>query len=201
MHEDHLKVFGQVLERLHTHNLKINLAKCFLGNKEVSYLGFTITPEGIKLGENKLNAIKDAKPLADVNTIPSFIGLCNFFRTHIKNFAMIAAPLFQLTRNNLGYKGGQLPKDTMDAFCTLQNSLTSEPIMAFPRADWQYALITDAATGTADTAGCLSAILTQKDNFDNYYAILDASCQLKNHKKLFSFLTGICPCSVGNGRL
>jgi hypothetical protein len=101
----------------------------------VSYLGFTITPEGIKLGENKLNAIKDAKPLADVNTIPSFIGLCNFFRTHIKNFAMIAAPLFQLTRNNLGYKGGQLPKDTMDAFCTLQNSLTSEPIMAFPRAD------------------------------------------------------------------
>jgi len=25
--------------------------------------------------------------------------------------------------------------------------------MAFPRADRQYALITDAATGTADTAG------------------------------------------------
>jgi hypothetical protein len=51
----------------------------------------------------------------------------------------------------------------MDAFCILQNSLTSEPVMAFPRADRQYALITDAATGTADTARGLGAILTQKD--------------------------------------
>ncbi len=51
--------------------------------------------------------------------------------------------------------------------------------MAFPRADRQYALITDAATGTADTPGGLGAILTQKDQFDNYYAISYASRQLK----------------------
>jgi Reverse transcriptase (RNA-dependent DNA polymerase) len=37
-HEEHLKVLEQVLERLHSHNLKINLDKCFFGNKEVSYL-------------------------------------------------------------------------------------------------------------------------------------------------------------------
>jgi hypothetical protein len=62
-HEDHVKVLEQVLQRLHSHNLKINLDKCFFGNKEVSYLGFTLTPEGIKPGKNKLKAIKDAKPL------------------------------------------------------------------------------------------------------------------------------------------
>jgi hypothetical protein len=28
-HEDHLKVLDQVLDRLHTHNLKIDLDKCF----------------------------------------------------------------------------------------------------------------------------------------------------------------------------
>ncbi len=39
--------------------------------------------------------------------------------------------------------------------------------MAFPRSDRQYALITDAATGTADFSGGLGAILTQidKDGF------------------------------------
>ncbi len=58
--------------------------------------------------------------------------------------------------------------------------------MAFPRADRQYALITDAGTGTADTAGGLGAILTQKDEFDNYYAISYASRQLKDHKKNYS---------------
>jgi hypothetical protein len=50
----------------------------------------------------------------------------------------------------------------MDAFCILKNSLVSVPVMAFPRADRQYARITDAATGMADTAGGLGAILTQK---------------------------------------
>ncbi len=99
---------------------------------EVSYLGFTLTPAGIKPGKNKFKSIKNAKPPTDIKTIRSFVGLCNFFRTHIKNFATIAVPLFKLTRKDLGYKGGPLPKEAMDAFCIPQNSLTSEPVMAFP---------------------------------------------------------------------
>ena len=35
-HEDHLKILEQVLQQLHSHNLKINLDKCFFGNKEVT---------------------------------------------------------------------------------------------------------------------------------------------------------------------
>jgi hypothetical protein len=112
-HEDHVKVLEQVLQCLHSHNLKINLEKCFFGNQEVSYLGFTLTPEGIKPGKNKLKAIKDAKPPTDVKTIQSFVGLCNFFCTHIKNFAIIAASLFRLTRKDSVYKGGPLPKEAM----------------------------------------------------------------------------------------
>jgi len=81
-HEDHLKVLEQILERLHSHNLKINLDKCFFGNKEVSYLGFTLTPAGIKPGKSKLKAIKNAKPPTDVKTIRSFVGLGDVFRTH-----------------------------------------------------------------------------------------------------------------------
>jgi hypothetical protein len=63
-----------------------------------SYLGFTLTPEGIKPGKNKLKAIQHAKAPKDVKMIRSFMGLCNFFRTHIKDFAVIAAPLFKHTR-------------------------------------------------------------------------------------------------------
>ncbi len=49
-------------------------------------------------GKNKLKAIKDIKPTTDIKNIWSFVGLCNFFRTHIKDFALIAAVLFKLTR-------------------------------------------------------------------------------------------------------
>jgi hypothetical protein len=99
---------------------------------------------------------------------------------------IIAAPLFKLTHKDSGYKGGPLPKEAMDTFCILKNSLVSEPVMAFPRADQKYALITDAATGTADSPGGLGTILTQKDKFDNYYTISYASRQLKDHEKNYS---------------
>jgi hypothetical protein len=58
--------------------------------------------------------------------------------------------------------------------------------MAFPRVDLQYALITDAATGTSDTTGVLGAILTQIDKDCNHFAISFASCQLKDHEKNYS---------------
>ncbi len=71
----------------------------------------------------------------------------------------------------------------MAAFINLRKQLISEPVMAFPRLDRQYALIMDAATGTADTPGGLGAILTQVDKDGKFYAISFASCQLKDHEK------------------
>jgi hypothetical protein len=185
-HEKHLQVLDQVLARLHKNHLKINLEKCVFSNKEVSYLGFTLTPDGIKPGKNKLKAIKDAKRPTDIKTIRSFVGLCNFFRTHIKDFALIAAPLCKLTRKDSGYKSGPLPEKALKAFYILQKQLTSEPVMAFPKADRQYALITNATTGTADTPGGLGAILTKVDKEGNFHAISFASRQLKDHEMNYS---------------
>ena len=68
-HERHLQTLEQVLQRLQQNHLKINLEKCIFGNIEVSYLGFTLTPEGIKPGKNKLKAIETAKIPEDVKTI------------------------------------------------------------------------------------------------------------------------------------
>ncbi len=185
-HERHLQILEQELDRLQQNHLKINLEKCIFSNKEVSYLGFTLTPEGIKPSKNKLKAIQTAKAPADVKTIRSFVGLCNFFWTHIKDFAVIAAPLFRLTRKDSGYKGGPLPEAAMDAFINLRKQLISEPVMAFPRIDHQYALITDVATGMADIPGGLGAILTQVDKDGKFYAISFASRQLKDHENNYS---------------
>ena len=61
-HEKHLEALEQVLTRLHQHHLKINLDKCLFGDQQVSCLGFTLTPEGIKPGEAKLKTIRNATP-------------------------------------------------------------------------------------------------------------------------------------------
>ena len=48
------------MSRLSENNMKINIAKCFFGNTEVNYLGFRLTPEGIKPGKDKLKAAEKA---------------------------------------------------------------------------------------------------------------------------------------------
>ena len=185
-HEEQLQSLSAVLGRLVHHGLKINLDKCFFGNEEVSYLGFTLTPQGIVPGKDKLQAIKDAKPPTDIKMIRSFIGLCNFFRTHIKNFATISQPLTQLTRKDTSYKGGTLPPQAMRAFLQLKLALTSEPVVAYPRADRQYALIVDASTGNATTEGGMGAILTQVDNNGTFHVISYGSRQLIKHERNYS---------------
>jgi hypothetical protein len=76
IHDKHLEVLEQVLMRLQRNHLMINLEKCIFGNKEVSYVGFTLTLEGIKPVKNILKAIEQANPPNEVKTIQSFMGLC-----------------------------------------------------------------------------------------------------------------------------
>ena len=70
-----LSILDLVMERLASNGLKINLDKCVFGNQEVSYLGFTLTPNGISPGKDKLQAIRDAKAPTDLKMVRSFIGL------------------------------------------------------------------------------------------------------------------------------
>ncbi len=184
IHERHLQVLEQVLMKLHKNHLKINLDKCLFGDQQVSYLWFTLTPQGIKPGKAKLKAIKSSEPPNDVKSIRSFVGLCNFFRNHIPNFAITAAPLFKLTHQDSGYISGPLPKSAYEAFKTLQRQLGDEPTLAFPRADQSYLLITNAFTPTTNLPGGLCAMLAQKDEEGETHIILHASRQLTENKKI-----------------
>ena len=185
-HSEQLEILSAVLGRLVHYGLKINLDKCIFGNEEVSYLGFTLTPNGIVPGKDKLQAIKNATPPTDIKMVRSFIGLCNFFRTHIKNFSTLSQPLTKLTRNDSNYKGGTLPPEAMRAFLQLKLALTSDPVVAYPRADRHYALIVDASTGTATTEGGMGAILTQVDKQGTFHVISYGSRQLIKHEKNYS---------------
>jgi hypothetical protein len=82
-HEEHISTLGQVLGCLVQQNIKINLQKCVFGSKEVSYLGFRLTEEGIKPGTDKLKAVKNAPPPSNVHEVRQFLGLCYFFRGHV----------------------------------------------------------------------------------------------------------------------
>jgi hypothetical protein len=83
--------------------LKLNLKKCEFGTENVSYLGYGLTPDEILLRSDKLKAVHYSE-------VRQFIGLCNFFKSHIINFAQIGAPLHKLTSKETKQKNGELPQ-------------------------------------------------------------------------------------------
>jgi hypothetical protein len=101
------------------------------------------------------------------------------FRSHCRHIIQADEKGFRLQIRTV-------PEKALKAFYILQKQLTSEPVVAFPKSDRQYALITDAATGTDDTPGGLGAILTQVDKDGNFHAISFASRQLKDHEMNYS---------------
>ena len=185
-HEEHLRTLDAVFTRLASHNLRVNLKKCDFGSSETSYLGFRLSKDGIFPGTDKLKAVRDARPPENVKQIRQFLGLCNFFRGHIQNFAQITSPLTHLTRKDSGWKRGKLPENALRAFRHLQSLLCSQPVLAYPRSDRQYALITDASFGDENTAGGLGAILTQMDDKGRFYVIAYASRKLQKYEQNYT---------------
>ena len=185
-HESHLQTFEKVLERMVQHGIKLNLEKCVFGSKEVGYLGFRLTETGIKPGIDKLKAVAKAPAPTSVKEVRQFLGLCNFFRNHVRNFSQISAPLTEMTKKECHWKGGELPAKAMTAFRELQSYLCSEPIIDFPRRDRAYALITDASLGDDKKAGGLGAILAQIDKKGEFYAVAYASRGLQKHEKNYT---------------
>ena len=185
-YEEHLLVLDAIFTNLSIHGLKVNLEKCHFGCKKVAYLGFHLTEEGIKPGSDKLKTVAAANPPTNVHEIRQFLGLCNFFRTHVRNFAQISAPLTALTRKDSAWKSGPLPEDARIAFRELQSYLCSEPVVDYPRRNRPYALITDAALGDDKSPGGLGAILTQVDEQGEYRVISYASRKLQTHEKNYT---------------
>lgn len=57
--EEHIENLRQVFERLKSANLKMNLKKCCILQKQVSFLGHVVSENGISTDPSKLESIKN----------------------------------------------------------------------------------------------------------------------------------------------
>ena len=94
---DHLVVLDKVLSRLQDANFTINPLKSEWAVQETDFLGFWLTPNGLKPWKKKVQAILDLKSPRTVSETRSFIGAVTFYREMFPKHSHILAPLYQLT--------------------------------------------------------------------------------------------------------
>ena len=152
--EDHLHRLKQGFERLRVAGLHLKPSQCHFCLPQVKYLGHIVSAEGIQPDPAKLEAVVKYPTPRNIEELHAFLGLANYYHRFVQSYAQIAGPLYNFTRKKIaGYKWTECCEVS---FVQLKQSLTSSPILAYPKFDTMFKVSTDAS----DTA--MGAVLSQK---------------------------------------
>ena len=140
---DHLHHLGNVLSRLRQAGLKLQPAKCKFFSAAGMFLGHVVSPGGVSPDPSKTDVVAEWSIPTNKKEVQQFLGLANYYRRLIKNFASIAKPLQRLTEKNLNFF--EWTDTCQDAFYHLRKCLVTAPILAFPDFSKKFILDTDAS--------------------------------------------------------
>ena len=82
--------------------------------------------KGRSLEEVKMKKIEDWPPCKNVTDVRAFIGLCVYYRIWIRDFSVIAEPLFRLMKKDQDF---EWQEDQQEAMGALKKSLTEAPAL------------------------------------------------------------------------
>ena len=180
----HLQVLGELLRRLRKAGLTVKPSKCVFGAESVEFLGHYIGRDWITINEDNLEKIRTARRPTTKKEVRSFLGLANYYRAHIPTFAVVAAPLTDLTRKGQPNKirWGQAREK---AFSSLQDCLLKQPILKLPDHSKPFILRTDASN-----FGLGAALMQQHD--EKLHPVAYASKKLVPAENRYSTLEKEC---------
>lgn len=102
--DEHIKLLKIVAERLNKAGLTINLNKsCFL-KKSIKYLGYIVSEGGLQSDPEKVEAIVNFPIPTNRKEVRRFIGMANWYRRFIHNFAEVASPITDTTKGQTRFK-------------------------------------------------------------------------------------------------
>ena len=168
--DEHLIHVKEVLNIIYEAGLKLQGKKCRWFARQTKILGHIVSKSKIEMDSGKIEALKTREPPKNIKQLQEFMGLCNYYRRFIENFARISSPLTELMKKDKPFVWGG---DESKAFKSLIEMLTSYPILRQP--DFSRPFIV-----SCDASNCaIGAILAQKDDTKREYVCAYASRILK----------------------
>jgi len=155
--DSHFKHLTEVLSRLRKAGLYVKLEKCEFCVPFLDFLGHRISSEGIFMDPKKISSVLEWPTPTNVKEVQSFLGLANYYRRFIPNFAVIARPLNNLLKKNTKFIWNN---EVEEAFNCLKSKFSSAPVLAYPDRNLPFQVETDSSNFA------IGAILSQisKDN-------------------------------------
>lgn len=139
--KEHDEALVKVLQRFHQYGVKLSIEKCEILQKELQFLGHVIREGTISASPRLIKAVVDFPRPKNKTEIQRFLGLTNFYRKFIQDYAIISSPLSRLT-GNLKFEWTPAQEQ---AFETLKKALTQAPILIRADPDAPYFIEVDSS--------------------------------------------------------
>lgn len=152
--EAHIRSLREVAERLRKANLSVNMEKSKFCLKELPYLGYILSSEGLRPNPDRVEAIINYERPNSIRSLRRFLGMANYYRRFIPFFSNYTAPLTDLLRKKP--KSIRWNEMAEQAFSRIKECLITAPVLSNPNFDLPFVIQSDAS----DTA--IAAVLTQE---------------------------------------
>ncbi|KAK3572801.1 hypothetical protein QTP86_007406 [Hemibagrus guttatus] len=142
--EEHVHHVWEVLSRLLKNCLFVKPEKCEYHRHTVTFLGYVISPRGVKMDQSKVQAVTGWPEPTTVKDLQRFLGFANFYCRFIRNYSSIASPLTSLLKGKpRKLAWGAL---SQEVFATLKRSFNIAPILRHPDPNRPFVLEVDASS-------------------------------------------------------
>ena len=175
--EKHIEHVRTVLKTLLKNNLYAKLKKCEFHQPKVEFLGHVLSGQGISTDPKKIKSVEEWPTPTCVKDVQRFVGLCNFYRRFVENFATIAKPLHNLTKKNSKFIWDE---KCNNSFLQLKKCLTSSPTLLYPDPAKPFIVECDASNYA------IGAILSQRDDENKLHPVAYFSRCLNNAELNYS---------------
>jgi len=140
--KEHDELVEEVLKQLEENDLYVKPEKCAWKVQKVNFLGVVMDQGKIEIEKDKVVGVLNWPVPKMVRDIRKFLGLANYYRRFVKDFAKLARPLNNLTRKEEKWRWGN---EQQEAFKQLKQVFTSKPLLVALDIDKEFRVEADTS--------------------------------------------------------
>ena len=154
--DSHVDPLRKVFQIVTENSIKVKAKKCKLFQKQINYLGRTITGKGYGIDASNIKAVTDlvTNVPSNVGQLRRVTGLLGYYRRYVKGFSRTAQPIFDLLKeDNIKNSAKVLKASTsihwgrqhQKALETLIIAIASPPLLSYSDFHQPFILHVDAS--------------------------------------------------------